>query len=153
MEFCHDFLMERISKKYSSVLIPTSVQSNLGMDCPCWELSRYILIIMLLLFKWKQYQQRYKQDHSCYLFLFQIANEFPTLLHLLRPNPNSVLLWKRWLIFFNPSLVWRSLTEGSLRMQCTENLWSICVGLQVSFNSFGETFTEKSYNTFGNGFH
>ena len=39
-----------------------------------------------------QYQQWYKQDHSCYLFLFQIANEFPTLLHLLCPNPNSVLL-------------------------------------------------------------
>lgn len=81
-----------------------------------------------------------QQDHSCDLFLLQMANEFPIFLHLLRPNPSSVLTFKRWLIFFNPRLVWRGLTEGTLRMQCKEKLWSICVGLQVTCN-----FTDNSY--------
>ena len=65
---------------------------------------------------------------------------FPSFFIFYAPTPLVSWLWKRWLIFFNPSLVWRGLTDDSLRMQCTDNLWSICVGLQVTCN-----FTDKSY--------
>lgn len=95
---------------------------------------------MLLLFEWKHYQQRYNRTIHAIFFSYRLRMSFPSFFIFYAPTPLVSWLWKRWLIFFNPSLVWRGLTEGSLRMQCTDNLWSICVGLQVTCN-----FTDKSY--------
>lgn len=54
-----------------------------------------------------------QQDHSCDLFLLQIANEFPIFLHLLRPNPTSVLTLKKVTHLFQPEFS----VEGSNRRQ------------------------------------
>ena len=54
-----------------------------------------------------------QQDHSCDLFLLQIANEFPSFLHLLCPNFTSVLTFKKVTHLLQPEFS----LEGSNRRQ------------------------------------
>lgn len=78
-----------------------------------------------------------QQDHSCDLFLLQIANEFPIFLYLLRPNLTSILTLKKVTHLLQPEFS----VEGSNRRQFEDAVYrSICVGLQVTCN-----FTDKSY--------
>lgn len=81
-----------------------------------------------------------QQDHSCDLFLLQIANEFPIFLHLLRPNPTSVLTLKKVTHLLQPEFS----VEGSNRRQFEDAVYRQFVKYlrraEVTCN-----FTDKSY--------